>query len=295
MAQIVEVVPASLADSKTIKNNRQTNRQNYLCFIDDLANTLYNEYEVIFMFATASDIKNNFGQYLKHVTEEEGEIIITRNNLRVARLVPYVSDIEKYYTIRENAVNYEYDKKTVSYEEFMEIYEKSNSRMEFINGEIIVMDSPSIFHQALLGNLYVIFKEFFKGKHCRPFLAPFDVHFRKKDIKDPDVMQPDLIILCDLENNINERGKYMGTPALTLEILSPSTRSRDMVYKLNTFMTSGVSEYWIVEPDNQRITIYNFIDYQVDKMEVYKKGEVANSSVFEGLSVEVKSLFDEIL
>ena len=38
------------------------------------------------------------------------------------------------------------------------------------------------------------------------FVAPFDVHFRKKDIKDPDVMQPDIIVLCDLENNINEKG-----------------------------------------------------------------------------------------
>jgi prevent-host-death family protein len=71
------------------------------------------------MLATASDMKNNFGQYLKHVTEEDEEIIITKNNVRVARLVPYVS--EKYYTIRENVANYDYNKKTVSYEEFMEV------------------------------------------------------------------------------------------------------------------------------------------------------------------------------
>lgn len=246
------------------------------------------------MFATASEIKNNFGQYLKHVTDESGEIIITKNNLRVARLVPYVSDIEKYFTVRENAINYDYDRKTVSYEEFMEIYEKSNTRMEYINGEIYIISSPNIYHQAALGNLYVIFKEYFKGKKCKPFLAPFDVHFRKKDIDDPDVMQPDMIVLCDMENSINEKGRYMGTPTLTLEILSPSTRSIDMVYKLNTFMMSGVSEFWIVDPDTQRITIYSFVDYQIDKMEVYKKGEIAVSEVFEKLSVDVQALFDEM-
>src|SRR5689334_1627628 len=111
---------------------------------------MYNDFGGVIMFATASDMKNNFGQYLKHVMDEDDEIIITKNNVRVARLVPYVSDIEKYFTIRENAVNYDYNKKTVSYEEFMEIYEKSNARMEFINGEIIIMDSPSFFHQSLL-------------------------------------------------------------------------------------------------------------------------------------------------
>ena len=246
------------------------------------------------MFATASEIKNNFGQYLKLVMEENGEVIITKNNTRVARLVPYISDIERYFTIRENAVDYEYDRKTVSYEEFMEISEKSNSRMEFLNGEIYVLASPSIFHQAILGNLYVTFNEFFKEKKCRPLLAPFDVHFRKKDIKDPDVLQPDLIVLCDLENNINEKGKYMGTPALTLEILSPSTRSIDMVYKLNTFMTSGVTEYWIVDTINQRITIYNFADLQVERMEVYKRGETASSLSFEGLTAEINALFEDI-
>ena len=247
------------------------------------------------MFASASEMKNNFGSFLKHVTDEDGEIIVTKNNVRVARLVPYVSDIEKYFTVRENAVNYDYNKKTVSYEEFMEIYAKSNVRMEFLNGEIYIMSSPDINHQETLGNLHMVFREFFKEKKCRPFMAPFDVHFRKKDIKDPDVLQPDLIVLCDLESNVNENKRYTGTPTLTLEILSSSTRSRDMVYKLNTFMLSGVCEYWIVDIANQRITIYDFKDCLVDKMEVYKKGEVAVSSCFEGLEADVKSVFAGLL
>lgn len=247
------------------------------------------------MFATASEMKNSFGQYLKHVTDEDGEVIITKNNVRVARLVPYVSDIEKYYTVRENAVNYDYNKKTVSYEEFMEIYSKSNARMEFLNGEIYIMSTPDIDHQRMLGNLHMIFKEFFKDKKCEPFMAPFDVHFKKKDIKDPDVLQPDLIVLCDLENNINEKRRYTGTPSLTLEILSSSTRSRDMVYKLNTFMTSGVSEYWIVDIENQWITIYTFTDYQIAQMNVYRNDEIARSIHFKGLEANVESLFENML
>jgi prevent-host-death family protein len=248
----------------------------------------------VVMFASASEMKNSFGQYLKHVTDESGEVIITKNNVRVARLVPYVSDIEQYYTVKENALQYEYNRKTVSYLEFMEIYEKSNARMEFINGEIYILSSPNIYHQEVLGDLYVLFKEFFKGKKCRPYLAPFDVHFRKKDIKDPDVMQPDLIVLCDMENNINEKGRYMGTPALTLEILSSSTRSIDMVYKLNTFMTSGVKEYWIVDTESKWITAYNFIDLKVVRMDIFKPGDILHSQEFEGLSVVVKNLFEDM-
>lgn len=245
------------------------------------------------MFATASEMKNGFGQYLKKVIDESAEVIVTKNNVRVARLVPYVSDIEKYYTVKENAVKYDYNKKTLSYEEFMDIYQKTSTRMEYIDGEIFVMEPPSFYHQSMLGNLHVLFKEFFKEKKCKPFLAPFDVIFRKKDIDTPDVMQPDLIVLCDIENNINERGRYMGIPGLTLEILSPGTRSIDMVKKLNTYMTSGVKEYWIVDRDNHRITIYTFDDYQVDKMEVYRKGEIAKSYTYDGLEVDLDLFFKE--
>ncbi len=95
------------------------------------------------MLISASDLKNNFGKYLKYVTDENGEVVITKNNTRVARLVPFVSDIERYFSIRDHAAEYEYGRKTISYEEFLGIYEKSQTRMEFINGELIIMESPS--------------------------------------------------------------------------------------------------------------------------------------------------------
>lgn len=246
------------------------------------------------MITTASDIKNNFGKYLKQVTEENCELIITKNNIPVAKLVHYVSDTERNLAVKENTTIYDYHKKMVSYEEFMEIYEKTNTRMEYINGEIIILGAPSIFHQSVLGSLYVLFTEYFKDKKCTPFMAPFDVHFRKHDIAVPDVCQPDLIVLCDIENNVNEKGRYMGTPTLIVEILSPGTRSTDMVYKLNTYMVSGVAEYWIVDPDNRWVTLYTFSDHQINKTEFHKAGETAKSEVFEGLNVDVKYLFDEM-
>ncbi len=246
------------------------------------------------MLVTATDMKNSFGKYLKSVTNDNEDIIITKNNERVARLVPYITDIDKYFSIRENALDYQYERRKVSYEEFMQIYEKSDSRMEFINGEIFLLASPNIFHQEILGDLYLLFKQYFKEKKCKPYLAPFDVHFKKQNIKDPDVMQPDLIVLCDIDNNVTVKGRYMGTPALTLEILSPSTKTKDVIYKLNTFMTSGVSEYWIVDSDTRKITIYSFTDYKVDKMETYKNGETASSEIFEGLTVNIDDLFDTL-
>ncbi len=242
---------------------------------------------------TATELKQNLGKYMDYV-EQQNEVVITKNGNKIARLTPYVTDIEQYFTVREKALDYQYGGKKVSYEEFMEIYEKSTLRMELINGEIQLLASLSIGHQEIIGRLHLIFHEYFKDKKCRVFLAPFDVHFRKKDLKEPDVMQPDLLVACDLEGNVTEKGKYMGTPALVIEILSEGSRSKDMIDKLNTYRLSGVKEYWIVDQKQENIMIYGFDEYEIEKYKTYEMGELANSLLFNGLSADITSLFHEL-
>jgi prevent-host-death family protein len=243
---------------------------------------------------TATELKQNLGKHLQYVISEQTDVVITKNGKKAARLTPYVTDIEQYFTVKENALDYQYGGKKVSYEEFMEISEKSTLRMEYINGEIQLIGSPSMEHQEILGRLYLVFHEYFKVKKFRVFFAPFDVHFRKKGIKDPDVMQPDLLVACDVKGNINEKGKYMGTPALVLEILSDSTRSKDMVDKLNTYMLSGVREYWIVDPRQEQVVVYTFDDCEIENLTIYTRGDNAASFMFEGLLLNVSGLFDNL-
>lgn len=243
---------------------------------------------------TATEFKQNLGKYMDYV-EQQNDVVITKNGKKTARLTPYVTDIEQYYIVKENALDYQYGGKKVSYEEFLEISEKSTLRMELINGEICLLASPGIEHQEILGRLYLLFNEYFKGKKCRVFLAPFDVRFKKKDIKTPDVMQPDVIVICDLVNNVNEKGRYMGTPTLVIEILSDSTRSKDMVDKLNTYMLSGVKEYWIIDTKQEYIIIYSFEACGIDSYKLFERSKIANSLVFKGLSCDVDGLFNDLI
>lgn len=243
---------------------------------------------------TATELKQNFGKYLDYV-EQQNDVVITKNGVKAARLTPYVTDIEQYFTVRENALDYRYGGKKVSFEEFAQISAKSTLRMELLNGEIYIMTSPNIGHQEILGRLYLIFSEYFKGKKCRPFLAPFSVVFKKKDLKEPDVLQPDLLVICDLEDHINDKKRYTGIPTLVIEILSESTRSRDMVDKLNTYMLSGVKEYWIIDTRRESMMIYSFTDNGIDELKVFEKGNAASSVAFKGLSADVEGLFADLI
>jgi prevent-host-death family protein len=246
------------------------------------------------LVVSATELKQNFGKYMDLV-EQQNDVVITKNGTKIARLTAYVTDIEQYFAVRERALDYQYGGKKVSYDEFMAIYEKSTLRMEFINGEIHLLDSPLISHQDILGRLYLCFQAYFVSNKCRVFFAPFDVHFFKQGFKEPDVMQPDLLVACDLEGNVSEKGKYMGTPTLVLEVLSASTRTKDMLDKLNTYTLSGVREYWMVDPKTEKVILYAFADRDIDDMQVFTRAEVAKSFFFEGLSVDCGQLFSDLL
>ncbi len=241
---------------------------------------------------TATELKKNLGKYLDYVNENN-EVVITKNGEKVIRMTPYLSDYDRYrlMEVRERQLDYRYEGKKVSYAEFMDIYEKSELRMEFINGEIYLLASPSVAHQEISGNLHIIFSKFLKGKKCKVFFAPFDVHFHKPEIKDPDVCQPDLLIACDTEEKVNEKGRYMGTPALVVEILSRSTRSKDMAIKLNTYMLSGVQEFWVVDPKKKTVMIYAFKERKIESFETYRNDETAASQTFEGLAAPLTEVF----
>ena len=119
---------------------------------------------------TATELKKNLGKYLDYVNNDN-EVVITKNGKKSIRLAPYISEIERYFTVKEKARDYQYGGKKVSYEEFMDIYENSDLRMEYINGEIIIMGSPNTFHQDISGNLHVILRNYLKGKPCKVFYA----------------------------------------------------------------------------------------------------------------------------
>lgn len=239
---------------------------------------------------TIGELKQNLENYLDYIADNN-EIVITKNNKRIARLTPYITDIERYFSFREEARDYSIGDKEVSYEEFMEIAEKSELRLEYISGTISVLSSPSIKHQQISGKLFSILNEYLQGKSCQVFYAPFDVHLTKKGFKEPDVVQPDLLIACDIDENTPTDQRYTGTPTLVVEILSPSNRKNDLTCKLNSYMLAGVKEYWIIDPEKENIMVYFFQDEDSLEVETYEKDDEVHSLAFMELRVKVEEVF----
>lgn len=121
-------------------------------------------------------------------------------------------------------------------------------------------------------------------------LAPYDITLKRNEINNINVVQPDLMVICDLEENLNEKNYYIGVPSLVIEILSESSRGKDSVKKLDLYMSSGIREYWIVNPFNKEISIYHFENLDLVMNTTFKTGEIVKSYIFPRLEVSLNDL-----
>ena len=236
------------------------------------------------MIINSTELQNNFGKYLRLLNQED--IIITKNGSKVARLVKFYENDD--YIIREGSSAYSHEGMQVSYEEFLQITRESENRYEYIDGQIYLLASPKVKHQKIVMVMANKLSSWFENKRCFPLASPLDVTLYKDD--KPNVVQPDLLVICD-QDNIKEDDTYTGTPALVVEILSESTRSKDLIKKLDLYMQSGVEEYWVVNPFSEEINIYRFEAREIEKTKTFKKGEKAESFRFVGLAIVVDEVF----
>lgn len=243
------------------------------------------------MKVNSTELQNNFGKYLMLAAQED--IIITRNGTEIAKLTALNDQLQDHgravNQVHENAPLYGYGKKA-TYEEFLQLWHDSDERYEYIDGEIYLLASPKTAHQIAVGEIYGSFYNYFQGSNCTPIVAPYDIELRRTP-EQINIVQPDIMVICDLEENLDDNDYYKGVPTLIVEVLSKGTRRKDLIKKLDLYMSCGVKEYWIVNPDNKEITVYLFDEQNIQEFTTYKQNEMAQSYLFEKLKIDVQRIF----
>ena len=129
---------------------------------------------------------------------------------------------------------------------------------ELIDGVIYNMASPALRHQSISGAIYRQLWNYVdsQGGDCIPFIAPTDVRL---DRDERTMVVPDVFVICQPDDDRMDNDKYInGAPDLIIEVLSPSTRRKDMFTKLHKYEEAGVREYWIVDPNKEKVIVYIF-------------------------------------
>jgi Uma2 family endonuclease len=159
-----------------------------------------------------------------------------------------------------------------------------------IDGEHYVTPSPNIRHQRISRHLLLLL-----GAHLdehpvgEVFYAPLDVLFSKFD-----VVEPDLLYVSNERAAALLAGQHVtGAPDLVVEIGSPGTRQRDETIKRRLYERSGVTEYWVVDPDIDVIRVYRRAgDHFARAVELSREaGDVLTTDLLPGLQIALDRVF----
>ena len=122
---------------------------------------------------------------------------------------------------------------------------------ELADGVLLVSPAPRPKHQRALLNLAVLLKAA-APPELEVFVAPLDFQPTRQRSLQPDVL---VVRRRDVgEENITK------APLLAVEVLSPSTRAKDLILKRALYEDSGVSSYWVVDPDEPSLVVWELED-----------------------------------
>lgn len=213
--------------------------------------------ETIKKLASILEVQNSYGEEHCDMVSESGAVygntVKTSDN-------PYGDKMQGEYTV----------------EDYLAL--PDDKRYELIDGVIYEMASPTFVHQTIAGYLYHRIMTCVEEHTCScyPSISPLDVQICK-DKK--NMVQPDVMICCDPKTITKER--LFGAPAFVAEVISPSSKARDRFLKLNKYKEAGVKEYWLVDPEKEKVIVNLF--YQDDDIFTYSFDDTIPVSISDGL------------
>ena len=184
--------------------------------------------------------------------------------------------------------------KRYTYADYRNLDVDDNYYYELIDGELVKKSAPSPRHQTVLMNLIrIVDRVVFEKKLGKVLCAPVDVF-----VDDYNAPQPDLLFVSNEHKDFITQDGVFGPPDLVVEVVSPTSISRDYVKKLRIYERFGVPEYWIVNPVNRSVEVYQLVSLANHSKEydlfssAVETGKV-QSKVLVGLELDIKNVFEE--
>jgi len=168
-------------------------------------------------------------------------------------------------------------------------YEKlpEGAPYQLIGGKLVLTPSPVPYHQKIsLRIAFELFKYVKEHNLGEVLSAPIDLY-----LSETETYQPDIIFISGENLSMVGEKRIEGPPDLVIEILSPSTAYYDLKHKKNIYEQTGVKEYWIADPMEKSLEIYENTDKGFVLFErKVEKGRVA-SKLLEGFFLYIEEVF----
>ena len=171
-------------------------------------------------------------------------------------------------------------------EQYLKLSEQTHHLLEFTDGAIEVLPMPTDKHQVMLAYLYELLLAFIRPRGGKVLFAPLRVRVRDGKYRQPD------ILLVRTANDPRRQNRYWLGADLVVEIMSPDNPERDTVTKRADYAEVGIPEYWIVNPEDETITVLTLSGDIYVEHGVFHRGAQATSTLLEGFTATVDGVFD---
>ena len=181
-----------------------------------------------------------------------------------------------------------------SEEEYLELTDHSNRRIEFTDGRLEFLAMPTEVHEALLQFLFFALHRFVDEKRLgKVYCNGIRLRIRPRKIRLPDV-----IFLHEDHFHARHNRVWDGAD-LVMEVVSddPKDRRRDYEQKLLDYAEAKVGEYWIVDFERQVVIVHRLDGDRYIAHGEFTRGQQATSALLPGFGIDTAALFavaDEI-
>ncbi|MBN3896153.1 MAG: Uma2 family endonuclease [Nostoc sp. NOS(2021)] len=157
--------------------------------------------------------------------------------------------------------------KLLTFEEFLAYDDRTDTRYELVDGELIEIPTESQENCDIAKFLLLELAKHFLITLLAYKDIEVEVSGRRATCRLPDLVvhtEESKAALIGSPRHLITRD--MPPPALVVEVVSPGTenRSRDYRYKRTEYAARGITEYWIVDPELKQITVCKWVEGQYE-------------------------------
>ena len=168
--------------------------------------------------------------------------------------------------------------------EFIRLDNSATRRIELVDGRIEVLAVPTELHQLILLYFYEALRSFVRQRKLGIVLTSgLRVRLRPGEIREPDV------VFMRAENAIRRGEDFWHGADLVMEVVSASAhdRKRDLEDKRRAYAQAGIPEYWILDPQQQRVLVLRLEGEQYITHGEFQPGDRAQSATLAGFTLDV--------
>jgi Uma2 family endonuclease len=180
----------------------------------------------------------------------------------------------------------------LTFDDYLAYDDGTDSRYELVDGELIAMPPESPENLDLARFLLLQFLQHLPLQRI-VYNTEVEVTGRRARCRIPDLLvhsEESLAVLTGARRATITRD--MPPPALVVEVVSPGevNRTRDYRYKHTEYAARGIAEYWIVDPEERRVTVCQWVEGQYEDT-VFSGADAIGSTVVPSLQLTVEQLF----